>query len=87
MFSLFCFFPQRDELFSTYSAWVMCKAGFDVVDVLPLTHSYPKGTIDHVHYRHSVFIPLENMMEKLKVDRDQFYQQDGRPNTMKRCVT
>ena len=28
----------------------MCKAGIPVLDVYPMTASYPNGTLDHVHY-------------------------------------
>jgi len=45
----------------------MCQAGFDVIDVYPLTESYPKGTIDVVHYPNDVFRAVETLLEKYKV--------------------
>lgn len=41
---------QRLELFHKYATNAMCKAGIPVLDVYPMTASYPNGTLDHVHY-------------------------------------
>lgn len=41
---------QRLELFHKYAVSAMCKAGIPVLDVYPMTASYPNGTLDHVHY-------------------------------------
>ena len=41
---------QRLELFHKYAVSAMCKAGIPVLDVYPMTFSYPNGTRDHVHY-------------------------------------
>ena len=54
----FLFFPivifQRLELFHKYATSAMCKAGIPVLDVYPMTASYPNGTLDHVHYSENV---------------------------------
>ena len=42
----------------------MCKAGFEVLDVFPLTASYMPGTIDIVHYKNDVFNTAEIELEK-----------------------
>ena len=41
---------NRLELFHKYATNAMCKAGIPVLDVYPMTASYPNGTLDHVHY-------------------------------------
>ena len=54
----------------------MCDAGFDVLDVYPLTASYPYGTgssarpKDAVHYEHFVFESVERLLEDL-FEKDQ----------------
>ena len=37
-------------MFHKYAVNAMCKAGIPVLDVYPMTFSYPNGTLDHVHY-------------------------------------
>lgn len=37
-------------MFHKYAVSAMCKAGTPVLDVYPMTASYPNGTLDHVHY-------------------------------------
>ena len=78
-------FPQRTELFSTYAAWAMCRAGFDVVDMLHFSHSYPKGTRDLSHYNDRAFEPLMRLIEKLKVAPDEIYQDQEKTNLV-RCT-
>ena len=48
----------------------MCEAGFDVVDVFPITDSYPDGALDQVHYSNDVFSALELLLEKYKVRKN-----------------
>ena len=62
------FFFQRVLLFSTYAMSAMCQAGFDVIDVYPMTDSYPRGTLDEVHYPDRVFHLMETMLEKYKTN-------------------
>jgi len=56
---------QRVELFNALSTSKMCEAGIDVIDVYPMTYSYPNGTgsskkyWDAVHYEAVVFKALE----------------------------
>ena len=40
----------------------MCEAGFDVIDLYPMTDSYPDGTLanDVVHYPNKVFDTVEH---------------------------
>ena len=46
----------------------MCKAGIEVLDVYPLSASFPNGTdnsvdpFDSVHYKDSVFKPAEDIL-------------------------
>lgn len=63
----------------------MCQAGFDVIDVYPLTDSYPDGTVDEVHYPNKVFDALETMLEKYKVHNNKAV--DTTERRIKRCVS
>lgn len=40
----------------------MCKAGIPVLDVYPMTASYPNGTLDHVHYSDNVQKAAEDQL-------------------------
>ena len=40
----------------------MCKAGIPVLDVYPMTASYPNGTLDHVHYSNNVQRAAEDQL-------------------------
>ena len=49
----------------------MCQAGIPVLEVYPMTASYPDGTLDHVHYSANVQRAAEDqllafIMEKMK---------------------
>ena len=43
------------RLFDAYAMSAMCKTGFEVLDVFPLTASYEPGTMDSTHFHPSVF--------------------------------
>ena len=43
---------------------VMCNAGLDVLDVYPLSASYPLGTVDITHYNEEVFLAAEAVLEQ-----------------------
>lgn len=55
-------------LFNAYATSAMCRAGLHVLDVHPLTDSYPYGTgkparpKDAVHYEHFVFDSVERLL-------------------------
>lgn len=59
-------------MFNAYATSLMCKEGFEVLDVHPLTASYPKGTggprveyfkeHDIVHYEAHVTRPFEDIL-------------------------
>ncbi|XP_032231351.2 uncharacterized protein LOC5507023 [Nematostella vectensis] len=55
---------QRTDLFNAYAMSAMCRAGFLVLDVYPLTKSYPAGTLDGVHYDNKVFSSAEDILEE-----------------------
>ena len=73
-----CFFDfysqQRVLLFNSFATAAMCQANVPVLDVHPLTDSYPYGTgkpsrpKDAVHYEHFVFDSAERLLE------DYFYR-------------
>lgn len=68
------FFPQRILLYNAYATSRMCQAGFKIIDVFPITDSYPQGTGTHgangpvkndiVHYNNLVFSPAEDELEQ-----------------------
>lgn len=59
---------QRIHLYNAYSIWAMCNAGFEILDVFPMSASYPEGTddssdkYDAVHYKRHVFKPAEQLL-------------------------
>ena len=62
----FLTFP-RIILYNAYATSAMCRAGIDVIDVYPLTHSFPPGTVskkDPVHYERRVFESVEALIYK-----------------------
>ena len=60
---------QRVVLFNAYAMQAMCKAGVEVLDVFPISDSYPAGTglpnkpYDAVHYKGHVFQPVVNLLQ------------------------
>ena len=52
------------QLFNAYANWAMCKAGFIVLDVYPVSSSYPRGTLDGVHFSDIVFNPAADALER-----------------------
>ena len=68
----FLTFP-RVELYNAYATSAMCRAGVDVIDVYPISNSYPGGTIsntDPVHYGDHVFREVEFLLHKMFRPRD-----------------
>ena len=65
----------------------MCEAGFDVVDVFPISDSTPDGELDHVHYEPRVFGPLETLLEKYKAQNNDRLGENERKNRVKRCIS
>ena len=55
---------QRVKLFNAYATSAMCKAGIEVVDMFPITDSYPEGTYDVVHYHPPASQPLVALLEE-----------------------
>ncbi|XP_048586298.1 uncharacterized protein LOC5520721 isoform X2 [Nematostella vectensis] len=61
---------QRVQAFNAFAMDAMCSAGVHVLDVYPLTDSFPEGTgrsdspNDPVHYRPSVFSSGEDLLEQ-----------------------
>lgn len=49
-------------MFHKYAVSTMCKAGIPVLDVYPMTASYPDGTLDHVHYSDNVQRTAEDQL-------------------------
>ena len=61
-------FHQRLELFHKYAVSAMCNAGIPVLDVYPMTASYPNGTLDHVHYSDNVQRAAEDQLIRFIID-------------------
>lgn len=80
------FTTQRVALFSAYSMSAMCEAGFDVIDVYPMTDSYPGGTEDVVHYPNHVFNAVEKLLEKYKANKNKRLEQNEKKSRIKRCI-
>ncbi|KXJ28958.1 uncharacterized protein LOC110252311 [Exaiptasia diaphana] len=57
---------QRVLLYNAYATWRMCRAGIPVLDVLPVTLSYPSGPIDVEHYPDHVFKQAEDALADFK---------------------
>jgi len=86
--NIFCVLSfQRVALFHAYSMSAMCKAGFDVIDVYPLTDSYPHRCLDHVHYNKMVFYMMETMLEQYKVHYNKKLEENEKHGKIKRCVS
>ncbi|KAK3745500.1 hypothetical protein QZH41_001149 [Actinostola sp. cb2023] len=58
----FCSY-QRILLFNAYATSAMCKAGIDIMDMYPITDSYPDSTYDVVHYRPPASQPVVSILE------------------------
>ena len=66
----------------------MCQAGFDVIDLYPMTASNPDGLTDPVHYRAEVFDSLETMLGKYKILKNtEFLSADPRGRRLTRCIS
>ena len=67
----------------------MCQAGFGVIDVYPMTDSYPGGTLanDVVHYPNKVFNTLETLLENYKANRNQRIGTDDSKRRIGRCTS
>ena len=64
----------------------MCQAGFDVIDVYPMTDSNPEAAADNVHYRHEVFDTMETMLEKYKILNNSDISTVQSKRRIKRCI-
>ncbi|KAJ7374440.1 hypothetical protein OS493_007546 [Desmophyllum pertusum] len=80
---------QRVLLFSAFAMSAMCQAGFDVIDVYPLTDSYPGGTLegDVVHYPNKVFVTMETLLEKYKAHNNQRLVTSEGKERFRRCTS
>ena len=74
-------------LFSTYAISAMCQAGIDVIDVYPMTESFPGGTKDEVHYANYVFRPMEKLLEQYKLHNHTTVSRNRKINGIKRCIS
>ncbi|KAL9978836.1 hypothetical protein ACROYT_G016406 [Oculina patagonica] len=55
---------SRSQLFHTYATSAMCKAGIPVLDMYPLTASWPDGTRDSIHYADKPMEPAIEVLER-----------------------
>ncbi|KAK3742221.1 hypothetical protein QZH41_009001 [Actinostola sp. cb2023] len=66
---------QRVLLYNAYATWAMCRAGVQILDVYPMSDSYPWGTGTHgsripapndvVHYSNLAFSSAEDLLEMM----------------------
>jgi len=54
----------RAMLFNAYSMATMCKAGVDVIDVFPMTSSYPHKPSDGIHFDMKLFMPVREALHR-----------------------
>eukprot|EP00794_Sanderia_malayensis_P019987 gene19987-21947_t len=60
----------RVQLFNAYATSAMCKNEIDVLDVYPISDSYPGGSggvskqWDAVHFKRECFAPVEDLLEE-----------------------
>ncbi|XP_015759130.1 PREDICTED: uncharacterized protein LOC107338414 [Acropora digitifera] len=76
----------RVALFSAFATSAMCNAGFDVVDVYPLSDASPDGAYDYAHYKPRVFWDLETLLEKYKTQNNEKLDDNKWKNALKRCI-
>ncbi|XP_067031987.1 uncharacterized protein [Acropora muricata] len=76
---------KRTALFSAFATSAMCNAGFDVIDVYPISDAYPDGALDHVHYSPRVFWDLETLLEKYKTQNNEKLDDNKWKNRLKHC--
>jgi len=78
---------QRVLHFSAYALSAMCQAGFEVIDVHPLTAANPEGLLDAVHYKDIVFESLEAMLAEYKTVNNTALNTDPRETRIKQCIS
>ena len=78
---------QRIALFSAFATSAMCNAGFDVIDVYPVSDAYPNGTLDHAHYEPRAFWDMQTLLEKYKTQNNEKLNDNKRKNRLKRCIS
>ncbi|CAH3194372.1 unnamed protein product [Porites evermanni] len=61
----------RVQLFNKFATWEMCMAGIPVLDIYPLTATWPHGTRDHIHYSDDVIEPAVLALERFLSERFQ----------------
>ena len=55
---------QRIQLYNAFANSAMCAGGISVLDVYPISASYPPGTMDGIHYDSETFYPVIEQLEK-----------------------
>ena len=66
----------------------MCEAGIEVIDVYPLSASWPEGTSsgDVVHYSPEVFASVEKLLEKVKLDSTLSHRSRSKGKVISQCI-
>lgn len=55
---------QRIQLYNAFANSAMCENNISMLDVYPISDSYPPGTIDGIHYKDSVFDTVIDLLER-----------------------
>ena len=55
---------QRIQLYNAFANSAMCKNNISVLDVYPISDSYPPGTQDGIHYEDEAFYPVIDLLQE-----------------------
>ncbi|XP_020625642.1 uncharacterized protein LOC110063029 [Orbicella faveolata] len=55
---------HRIQLYNAFANSAMCASGITVLDVYPISDSYPPGTKDGIHYNNEAFNPVIELLER-----------------------
>ena len=55
---------QRIQLYNAFANSAMCKNNISVLDVYPISNSYPPGTMDGIHYKDEAFYPVIDLLQE-----------------------
>ncbi|CAH3121487.1 unnamed protein product [Porites lobata] len=55
---------HRIQLYNAFANSAMCKNNISVLDVYPISNSYPPGTMDGIHYKDEAFYPVIDLLQE-----------------------
>ena len=63
---------QRIMLFNAYANWKLCGEGVSIFDEYTVTASYPKRSVDGLHYLDGAFLAAEKGLESFLIKKGNF---------------